>query len=186
MQNAACFTDNRGIRFFLDIRQKDVLMVKNLVVGADGKPLDLLDMADSGSLHMLYGRAQLMLDIVFILCLDQIKEHFDDDEFLRTHEVELETMQGLKSSKLKRLAVWFSEGIGPKQIETLTEAFLAAIVNFTPNPYQREALRKVFENQQTLEKTQAERALILADAKMEKINQELAEKHRLDLIGEPF
>ncbi len=170
------FTDSRNIVFSLDIKQKDTAMIRNLLKNAEGKPLDLLAMADTGNLHQIFGRAQLMLDMVFLICLDQVKEHFSEEDFDRSHDVELETVPGLRTSKLQKMAFWFGEGVGPEQIPEITNAFKEAIVNFTPNPYQREALRRVIANQEALEKAQMERAVLLADARMKQLNSSLEEK----------
>lgn len=172
----ASFKDSRSITFTLDIKQKDTVMVRNLLKDAEGKPLDLLAMADTGNLHQLFGRAQLMLDMVFLICLDQVKEHFSEEDFDRSHDVELETIPGLRTSKIQKMAFWFGEGIGPEQIPEITNAFKEAIVNFTPNPYQREALRRVIANQEALEKAQMERAVLLADARMKQLNITLEDK----------
>lgn len=172
----ASFKDTRNITFSLDIKQKDTVMVRNLLKDAEGKPLDLLAMADTGNLHQLFGRAQLMLDTVFLICLDQVKEHFSEEDFDRSHDVELETIPGLRTSKLQKMAFWFGEGVGPEQIPEITNAFKEAIVNFTPNPYQREALRRVIANQEALEKAQMERAVLLADARMKQLNITLEDK----------
>lgn len=172
----ASFKDTRNITFSLDIKQKDTVMVRNLLKDAEGKPLDLLAMADTGNLHQLFGRAQLMLDTVFLICLDQVKELFSEEDFDRSHDVELETIPGLRTSKLQKMAFWFGEGVGPEQIPEITNAFKEAIVNFTPNPYQREALRRVIANQEALEKAQMERAVLLADARMKQLNITLEDK----------
>lgn len=172
----ASFKDTRNITFSLDIKQKDTAMIRNLLKDAEGKPLDLLAMADTGNLHQLFGRAQLMLDTVFLICLDQVKELFSEEDFDRSHDVELETIPGLRTSKLQKMAFWFGEGIGPEQIPEITNAFKEAIVNFTPNPYQREALRRVIANQEALEKAQMERAVLLADARMKQLNITLEDK----------
>lgn len=172
----ASFKDTRNITFSLDIKQKDTVMVRNLLKDAEGKPLDLLAMADTGNLHQLFGRAQLMLDTVFLICLDQVKELFSEEDFDRSHDVELETVPGLRTSKLQKMAFWFGEGVGPEQIPEITNAFKEAIVNFTPNPYQREALRRVIANQEALEKAQMERAVLLADARMKQLNITLEDK----------
>ena len=172
----ASFKDTRNITFSLDIKQKDTVMVRNLLKDAEGKPLDLLGMADTGNLHQLFGRAQLMLDTVFLICLDQVKELFSEEDFDRSHDVELETIPGLRTSKLQKMAFWFGEGVGPEQIPEITNAFKEAIVNFTPNPYQREALRRVIANQEALEKAQMERAVLLADARMKQLNITLEDK----------
>ena len=172
----ASFKDTRNITFSLDIKQKDTAMIRNLLKDAEGKPLDLLAMADTGNLHQLFGRAQLMLDTVFLICLDQVKELFSEEDFDRSLDVELETIPGLRTSKLQKMAFWFGEGVGPEQIPEITNAFKEAIVNFTPNPYQREALRRVIANQEALEKAQMERAVLLADARMKQLNITLEDK----------
>ncbi|MBQ4143712.1 MAG: hypothetical protein IJD43_09580 [Thermoguttaceae bacterium] len=181
----ASFKDTRNITFSLDIKQKDTVMVRNLLKDAEGKPLDLLAMADTGNLHQLFGRAQLMLDTVFLICLDQVKELFSEEDFDRSHDVELETIPGLRTSKLQKMAFWFGEGVGPEQIPEITNAFKEAIVNFTPNPYQREALRRVIANQEALEKAQMERAVLLADDRLKKVNMAMEKQLQRELDRSP-
>lgn len=164
----AGFEDSRGNAWVLDIKEKDVTMVKNLVKDSDGKPIDLLAMADTGNLYQLYGRAASMLEIVFLCCLDQVKELFDESAFDASHEIEFQAVPGLKSSRLKKMSMWWGEGIGSSQISPMMEAFKEALVNFTPNPYQREALRRVFENQEALERARLERILPRIDADRER------------------
>lgn len=150
------FTDARGIKFYISIREKDARMVKHLVTGPDGKPLDLFQLVDEGKLYTVYGSARLMLDVVFVICLDQIKSHYCDAKFEAGHELELEVIPELKTNLMKRMALWFGEGIGPEQIGEITAAFKEAVVNFTPSPHQRAVMRKLLESQEALEKTLSE------------------------------
>lgn len=153
------FSDTRKLTYYLDVRTKDVELVKRMVTGPDGKPLDLFQLVDEGKLYTVYSSAQLMLDVVFVLCLDQIKEHYCDASFERLHEPELEVMPELKTSLVKRMGLWFGEGIGPEQVAEITAAFKEAIVNFIPNPHQRAVLQKLLESQETLEEALAKQRL---------------------------
>ena len=167
------FTDSRKITFTLDIKQRDVIKIKALLKDSEGEPLDLLELADTGNLWKIFGSSQLMLDMIFLLCLPQIDEHFVLADFDKTHEDDLSLIPELASSLQKKKAYWFAEGIGPEQIPEITKAFKEAIVNFTPNPHQRAALEAVLENQEALTQAQAQRAIRISNSRREKIDAEL-------------
>lgn len=167
------FTDNRNITFQLDVKHRDVLKIKAHLKDDEGKPLDLLELADVGALWKVFGSSQRMLDIVFLLCLSQIDEHFDENAFQTSYAADLALLPALRESVQKRKEYWFAAGIGPEQIPQITKAFKEALVNFTPDPRQRAALETVLKNQEELTAAQAERAIRISTSRKEKLNAEL-------------
>lgn len=165
------FKDSRGILFHFDIKTKDAILIKNMLKDDDGKPLDLLALADRGEMWKVYGSVQRMLDVTFLCCLDFCRETWDEEAFDREHEIELETMPELRRSKFEKIRLWFSEGIGPDQITQMIPAFQEAISNFIPNPYQRELLARVLKNVDALERAKMERAMKVSDARLAKAKQ---------------
>lgn len=162
------FTDSRGINFHFDIKTKDTILIKNQLKDDDGQPLDLLALADAGEMWKVYGSVQRMLDVAFLCNLDYCRETWDEETFDKEHEIELEAMPELKRSKLAKLKMWFCEGIGPEQIGEMVTAFREAVLNFIPNQYQREMMRRVLENQDALDKAKAEKAIKVCDARLKK------------------
>ena len=96
------------------------------------------------------------------------RETWDEETFDKEHEIELEAMPELRRSKLAKLKMWFCEGIGPEQIGEMVTAFREAVLNFIPNQYQREMMRRVLENQDALDKAKAEKAIKVCDARLKK------------------
>lgn len=179
------FTDNRGIVFTFDIKTKDAILIKNLLKDDEGKPLDLLALADQGEMWKVYGSVQRMLDVTFLCCLDFCRENWNEAEFDREHEIELETMPELRRSKFEKIRLWFSEGIGPEQITQMVPAFREAISNFIPNPYQRKLLARVLENVDALEQAKMERAMKVSDARLAKAKEFLETSEALpEELGE--
>lgn len=179
------FTDNRGIVFNFDIKTKDAILIKNLLKDDEGKPLDLLALADQGEMWKVYGSVQRMLDVTFLCCLDFCRETWNEEAFDKEHEIEMETMPELKRSRFEKLRLWFAEGIGPEQIDKMVPAFREAISNFIPNPYQRKLLARVLENVDALEQAKMERAIRVSDARLAKAKEYLETAQALpEEIGE--
>ena len=164
----ASFYDCHKKEWFLDIKTRDVTLVERLVKDANGNPIDLLAMADTGNLYQLYGNSRKMIDVVFVCLLDQIKTEFNEAEFDKTHELEASIMPELRDNTLARMGVWFGERLDGSAIMEMTEAFKEALLNFTRNPQQREALLRVLENQRILEEKQAQRVIRQSDDRLAK------------------
>lgn len=153
----AIFKDCMGQEWILDFKTDSVMRVRNLIMDDKGNPIDLLDMADTGNLHQLYGNSRRMIDVVFLCVLDQVKEQFDEKLFNETFALDMEIFPEIKENVFKKMAYWFGGRLDGSAIESMTKAFKEALTNFTPNPYQREALLVVLERQDKIMESQANR-----------------------------
>ena len=142
------FTDNRGEVWTIDITYADVERVKQHMTGADGKPLDLLEIAEQGDFSPISGNVRRVLDTVFWLCLEQIQERFDLDTWNETHS---NSLIPCSETPLQKAAHWFSTRIGSEEILKIVSAWEVAMINFIPNRRIREAVTKVLEQERTLQ-----------------------------------
>lgn len=126
------FTDNAGTVWNIKITYSDVERVKNHVLGADGKPLDLFDIAERGDFSGISGSVRKVIEVVFWLCYSKISEQSGKT-------VPQECMD------------WFGERIGGDEIVAMVEAWEAAILNFIPNRQIRQAVKNVAEKQRALQ-----------------------------------
>ncbi|MDO4585083.1 MAG: hypothetical protein Q4D62_13395 [Planctomycetia bacterium] len=61
----ALFTDNAGTIWPVKITYSDVERVKEDVLGNDGKPLDLFDIAERGDFSGISGSIRKVIEVVF-------------------------------------------------------------------------------------------------------------------------
>lgn len=181
----ASFKDLHGVDWPVEIRFKDVEMIEKHVRDQDGKPLRILDLSDTGELYRICISARQMIDVVFICCMDQIRGMFSEKEFDASHEMELQIDPELRGNLLKKMGFWFGERLNGLAIESMTNAFKEAIVNFTRNPHQREALAKVLENQEKLSASQARRIQVEADHRLQMTEAAMEKQHREELQKDP-
>lgn len=179
------FKDNQGVNWPVEIKFKDVEMIEKFVRGTDGKPLRILDLADTGELYRLYISAREMIDVVFFCCLDQIKTMFSEKEFDESHQLELQIEPELRGNLLRKMGLWFGERLNGPAIESMTEAFKEAIVNFTRNPHQREALETVLKNQQKLAQSQSRRIQEESDHRLKMTEEAMEQKHLQEMEKTP-
>ncbi|MDO4585244.1 MAG: hypothetical protein Q4E67_01750 [Planctomycetia bacterium] len=151
------FTDKFGKAWPVELRFKDIELIRSRLVDDHGNPLNLLDLADRGMLYQILTSTQRMIDIVFLCCLEEIRESFSEEEFDKSHHAESELIPDLKTDRVRKMAFWFGERLNGSAIEDMTEAFKEAVVDFTQNPHLRKALRTVLENQARLIESQAVR-----------------------------
>ncbi|MDO4574169.1 MAG: hypothetical protein Q4D98_03025 [Planctomycetia bacterium] len=151
------FTDKFGKSWPVEIRFKDIELIRSRLTDDDGKPLNLLDLADQGRLYQILTSTQRMIEIVFLCCLDEVRESFQEEAFDSSHQAEAELIPALKTDRIRKMGFWFGERLNGAAIEEMTEAFKEAIVDFTQNPHLRQALRTVLANQAQLIESQARR-----------------------------
>ena len=72
----ATFSDSKGQTYELTLNTGNVERVRSLVLDDDGKSLDLLQMVDKGDFRSLKSVA-VLVDVAYVLCLQQISETFD-------------------------------------------------------------------------------------------------------------
>lgn len=143
------FVDNTGYEWSLDIKVRDIERVKAHVTGINGKPVDLLEIAEKGDFSSVSGSVQIILKVIFWLLLDDIMANFDREEWDRDHATLYEVVPEEKRKTLiQKAADWFGERIGGEQVIEMVKAWESALLGFIPNPRVREAVEKVMDKQE--------------------------------------
>ena len=143
------FVDNTGYEWSLDIKVRDIERVKAHVTGINGKPVDLLEIAEKGDFSSVSGSVQIILKVIFWLLLDDIMQNFDREEWDRDHATLYEVVPEEKRKTLiQKAADWFGERIGGEQVIEMVKAWESALLGFIPNPRVKEAVEKVMDKQQ--------------------------------------
>lgn len=143
------FTDNTGYEWVLDIKVRDIERVKAHVTGINGKPVDLLEIAEKGDFSSVSGSVQIILKVIFWLLLDDIMQNFDRESWDRDHATLYEVVPEEKRKTLiQKAADWFGERIGGEQVIEMVKAWESALLGFIPNPRVREAVEKVLDKQE--------------------------------------
>ena len=135
----ADFTDKPGKVWLLDITFGDVERVRAHVSGVDGKPLDLLEIAEGGDFSPISGSVRKVIEVVFWLLYPALQ-----DESRKTNQQD--TFD------------WFASRLGGQQIVELIQAWEVALVNFIPNKLIKEAVGAVLEKQTALQEAVLEKA----------------------------
>ena len=110
--NEAFFVDKEGTPWHLHITFGDVLRVKEHVLGADGKPLDLCYIAETGNFRQVIDHIEIVVQCVYWLLERDIREY--------TGENGRYTMD------------WFYNRIDAGVLPNLMKAWYEALLNFTP------------------------------------------------------
>ena len=143
------FVDNTGYEWVLDIKVRDIERVKAHVTGINGKPVDLLEIAEKGDFSSVSGSVQIILKVIFWLLLDDIMANFDREEWDREHTTLYEVVpEEKKKTLIQKAGDWFGERIGGEQVIEMVRAWEAALLGFIPNPRVREAVEKVINKQE--------------------------------------
>jgi len=108
----AYFVDSEGTPWHLHVTFGDVLRVKKHVLGADGKPLDLCYIAETGDFRQVTEHIEIIVQCVYWLLEDAIHE--------RTNGYGSYTME------------WFYNRINGEVLPNLMKAWYEALLNFTP------------------------------------------------------
>lgn len=145
----AIFTDSKGLQWSLEIKVRDIERVKAHVSGINGKPVDLLEIAEKGDFSAVSGSVQTVLQVVFWLLLDDIMSHFDRAQWDADHAALYEMVPDEKrKTVLQKAADWFGERIGGEEVLALVKAWEAAILDFIPSPHVRSAVQNVMDKQE--------------------------------------
>jgi hypothetical protein len=173
------FITTNKIKFNVDLRTKDVFTVKNFVQYEDGRPVDILEASETGTLTMIYGDIKTMVDVMFYLCLDQIKEHFDvqkyDTENQKTYEFQPELATETTLVKASR---WFGSIINGNTLYEMIESFKDAVVNFTPDENRRKALRAILDKERETQKLESEYRIKTVNKIFEQAKTDLGDRWR--------
>jgi hypothetical protein len=151
------FTTTNQIKFDIDIKTKDIFNVKKFVQYDDGRPVDILEASETGTLAQIYGDIRTMVDVAFYLCLDQIKEHFDLQKYDTENQKAYEFQPELSGeTTLVKASRWFGSIIDGNTLFEIIESFKDAVVNFTPDENRRKALRVILDKERETQKLESE------------------------------
>lgn len=119
-EKAAIFTDAKGDSWHIAITFGDILRVKQHVKGADGKPLDLCYIAETGDFRQVTDHIEVICQCVYWLIVNNIKEATGLDGRDAMEE--------------------FYKRIDSDTVVDMTKAWYEAILNFTPFPVVKAAM----------------------------------------------
>jgi hypothetical protein len=147
------FKTTNGITYILDIKTKDIKAVKELVKYPDGKQVDIFEAAETGTLASIYKDIETLINVVFVLCLDQIKEHFDLKKYDENNQKTYEFIPELKDEPaITKASRWFGNTINGDSVIEIIDAFIEAVINFTPSESRRNAMRMILAKEKEIEK----------------------------------
>jgi len=139
------FKDIKGNEYIIIITVGSAEDVKNRIKDGNHLPVDLFAVVQKGELNAFLEDIPLMINTLYVLLEDQIKEY------------------GLTD-------VQFGRSLGGPQIEEATAAFLEALVNFSPNVKHRTMLREIIAKHEELQ----EMSLQKTRTRMGRLIQEMA------------
>jgi len=143
-----------------DIKYKHIDSIKRFCKDRDGKPLDLLAILDSGNFEVFVNDVELVVNVVFVLCYAQVREHFNLADYEKSMQSEYEMFPELKEeTEMFKAARWFGGLMNGPALEALSNALMEAFLNFYPNESRRSALKKMSEKSKELEKAQSEEVM---------------------------
>ena len=120
------------------------------------------------NLAHLENNVELIVNIVFVLCYAQVREHFNLAAYDEAMQAEYEMFPELKTeTEIFKAARWFGGLMDGPALEAMTNAFLEALLNFCPNGSRRAALKKIGAKSKELEQIRCEAALQQIDEAME-------------------
>lgn len=161
--NNAIFTDAKGNSWHIAITFGDIQRVKKHVKGADGKPLDLCYIAETGDFKQVTDHIEIICQCVYWLLKPSICEY----------------------TGLKGMAAMedFYAGIDTDTIERMMKAWFEALVNFTPFPVIKAAMIAAWE-MTTREQVQAAIDLLAGQLQKYMNMRELSESTQKDILME--
>jgi len=173
------FKDANGQDWVLDIKFHHVEKIKRYPISKDGKPFDLLAILEKENLETLMIDFEQLINIVFVICYEQVKERFDLAAYDEANKEDYEMFPELKvESAMFKAARWFAQQLNGQAIQELSEAFEEALLNFYPNQNRKDALKKILEKQRELERMQCEEAIRVFDESVPVIQDEIKRQVR--------
>ncbi|MDR1268604.1 MAG: hypothetical protein LBK82_03675 [Planctomycetaceae bacterium] len=151
------FKDFTNFEWSIDLKIKHIEAVKKLCKDQGGHPVDLLELIEKGLLDRLLNDINLLIEIVFVICYDQIKEQFNITEYDADNADLFEMIpEWKKESAMKKASRWFANRIDGATLIPLIEAFQEALIDFFPSESRKAALRKIIAKSKELERIQDE------------------------------
>jgi hypothetical protein len=169
------FKDSQGTDWILEIKIQHIEAVKRLCKDHTGKPVDLLYIIETGNLEQLIRDIELLVNVVFVLCYQQVKELFDVTEYDKNNAEMYELIPEWKTeSAMTKASRWFGQRLNGETLITLIEAFQEGLIDFFPNESRKAALRQIIAKQKELERIQNEEL----ENQMNKVFPQVTEKIR--------
>jgi predicted nucleic acid-binding protein len=151
------FKDLLGFEWSIDIKIQHIEAVKKLCKDQGGHSIDLLELIEKGFLDQLFNDVNLLIEIVFVICYEQVKEQFNVTEYDANNADLFEMIpEWKKESTMKKAARWFAGRINGEILTKLIEAFQDALIDFFPSESRKAALRKIIAKSKELEQIQDE------------------------------
>lgn len=180
------FQTTNGLTFSVNIKTKDIRAIKDFVKYPDNKPVDLLEATETGTLAGIYGNVPTLVDVMFILTLDQIKEHFDVEQFDQANRWNYELYpEQAKEPVLIKASRWFGSIIDGNTMIQMVEAFHEAIINFTPSENRRLAMRAIFDKEKEMERLEMECRITAVEVMYQKSKENLKRQWETFRRSEP-
>ncbi|MDO4571483.1 MAG: hypothetical protein Q4D38_13950 [Planctomycetia bacterium] len=160
----AVFQDRIGENWILAMTVGGVELVRNCVTTSDGKPVDILAIIDKGNFGALKKDVRALIDTVFIFCREQALERFDEARFDQEHELEYSISSHIRNfSRSQKMQYWFASRIDGATLERMTDAFIEALLDFTPGQTRKKALALIYEKEEMLARANAEEVCVQAE-----------------------
>ena len=148
----ALFSDATGDVWVLDIKVADVERVKKLVTDKSGVPIDLLAITERGEFKQLKNDIEISLNIIQVLCLEQIGQRFDVTQYDAENATLYEMIPEWRNeSRMKKASRWLASRINHEVLPAMIEAFFEALLNFTSSPSRRDAMKSIYDGECELE-----------------------------------
>lgn len=147
------FTDAAGDVWVLDIKVADVERVKKLVFDKHGLPIDLLAVTERGDFRQIKNDLATAINVIQVLCLDQIGHRFDLEKYDAENEALYEMIPEWRGeSRMQKASRWLAARINHEVLPAMMEAFYEALLNFTSSPSRRDAMKSIYDGECALEK----------------------------------
>jgi len=122
-----------------------------------GTPVDIFDAAETGALSRIAGDVATLYDVMFIICLDQVKEHFDVQKFDEANRKTYEMFpEQAAEPVLTKASRWFSSLTDGDAFVGMVKAFEEAVVNFIPNENRKAAMWTILEKERETARIESE------------------------------
>ena len=145
------FKDSVGDVWILDIKVADVERVRKLVKDKEGLPIDLLVITEQGGFKQLKN-IETTLNIIQVLCLEQIGQRFDLTKYDAENESIYEAIPEWRDeSVMQKKSRWLASRINFEVLPAMMEALFEALINFTSSPSRRDAMRSIHDGERELE-----------------------------------
>jgi hypothetical protein len=151
------FKDSQNFEWSIDIKIQQLEAVKKLCKNQSGQSVDLLELIERGLLDQLLNDINLVIEVVFVICYEQIKEQFNVTEY-DAENADLYEMipEWKKESTMKKASRWFKNRLDGATLNQLIETFQDGLIDFFPNESRKAALRKIIAKGKELEQIQNE------------------------------